>query len=59
MAFQGALEYVPWKHFGIGLGVDSFVMAAEADGEDYPMIDFTGYVEFSYVGLQLYATIPF
>jgi len=49
-----AVEYVPWQHFGIGLGLDSFRMSLGADGEDYPGVDFRGKVEFNYVGLQLY-----
>jgi hypothetical protein len=59
LAAQGAVEYEPWKHLGIGLGVDSFQMRAEAKGEDYPGFDFSGNMEFSYVGLQLYARVFF
>ncbi len=59
LTLQGAVEYVPWKHVGIGLGVDSLKMRAEAKGEDYPGIDFSGNVEFSYVGLQLYVKLFF
>jgi len=56
---QSALEYVPWKHVGIGLGVDTLRIRAEAKGEDYPGIDFNGMAEFSYIGLQLYARVFF
>ena len=53
------LEYNPWKHFGFGLGVESFRLNIEAEGEDYPNIDFKGNLEFNYTGLELYARIIF
>ena len=59
LAFDSAVEYVPWKHVGIGLGVDALEMRVEADGEDYTGIDFTGAMEFSYIGLQLYVKAYF
>ena len=54
-----AVEYTPWKHVGIGLGVETFRVDIEANGEDYPGIDFKGEIEYSYVGLQLYTKISF
>jgi hypothetical protein len=54
-----ALEYQPWKHVGFGLGFDSLSLEVEADGQDYPEIDFSGNVEFKYTGLQLYAKFMF
>lgn len=54
-----AIEYKPWKHVGIGLGIDSFNLSVEAKGEDYPSIDFRGNVDFEYVGAQLYARFFF
>ncbi len=51
---KGALEYLPWKHFGVGLGFDTFGMTLSAEGEDYPEIDLRGSLEFKYTGLQLY-----
>ena len=59
LASQGAFEYVPWKHFGIGLGVDALKMNASADGEDIPGVDFKGNVEFSYTGINLYGRLLF
>jgi hypothetical protein len=59
LATHGEVEYLPWDHFGLGLGLDSFRMKAEADGEDYPYMDFSGNVEFNYIGLELYARIFF
>jgi len=54
-----AIEYLPWKHFGFGLGFDSLNVHVEADEEDYPGIDFQGEVNFHYTGLQLYAKLYF
>jgi hypothetical protein len=54
-----AIEYLPWKHFGFGLGFDSLNVKVEADGDDYPGIDFKGEVNFHYTGLQLYAKLYF
>ena len=52
--FRAAVEYNPWKHVGIGLGFDTLGIQLEADGEDWPGIDFEGNVDFKYTGLQLY-----
>jgi len=57
LEFRAALEYNPWKHVGIGLGFDSLGVKVEADGQDYPEIDFKGNVEFNYTGFQLYLRI--
>jgi len=54
-----AVEYLPWKHFGFGLGFDSMNVHVEADGDDYPGIDFKGEVDFQYTGFQLYAKLYF
>ena len=59
LATYGSIEYKPLKHVGIGLGVDSFRLSVEAEGEDYPSIDFRGNVDFEYVGIQLYTRIFF
>lgn len=53
------VEYKPWKHVGIGLGVETFRVNIEANGEDYPGINFKGEFEFTYVGIQLYTKIFF
>lgn len=52
-----ALEYNMFKHLGLGIGLDSFRLRIRAEGEDYPEIDFTGDIEFSYIGAMLYANI--
>ncbi|MGD8428755.1 MAG: hypothetical protein PVH63_14110, partial [Balneolaceae bacterium] len=54
-----AIEYLPWKHFGFGLGFNKFNLDIEADGEDYPQIDFKGELNFKYTGLLLYAKLFF
>jgi len=54
-----AIEYLPWKHLGFGLGFDSLNVRVESDGDDYPGIDFKGEVNFHYTGLLLYAKLYF
>lgn len=54
LTFQGAVEYVPWKNFGFGLGFDTFAMDLESENEDWPGVDLRGSVGFRYTGLQLY-----
>jgi hypothetical protein len=56
---HAAIEYLPWKHFGFGLGFNAFNLDIEADGEDYPQIDFVGELNFKYSGLLLYAKVFF
>ena len=52
-----ALEYLPWKNVGFGLGVDAMRVQVEAKGSDYPGVDFKGNVEFDYIGAQLYVKV--
>lgn len=54
-----SVEYLPWKHLGFGLGFDTFNLGIEADGKDYPGIDFKGEIDFKYSGLLLYAKMFF
>jgi hypothetical protein len=56
---HAAVEYLPWKNLGFGLGYNAFNLDIEADGEDYPQIDFTGKLNFRYSGLLLYAKMFF
>ena len=51
---NAAVEYTPWNHVGIGMGVDTLNVTVEAEDEDWPGVDFSGQVDFKYVGLQLY-----
>jgi hypothetical protein len=56
-----AMEYRPWKHFGVGLGY-SF-MEVSVDGEagdsDYLGADFVGEVDVRFSGLFLYGRLLF
>jgi len=54
-----ALEYNVWKHVGLGLGYNIMRLDIEAEGKDFPEIDLTGNIEFTYGGIQLYAKIYF
>jgi hypothetical protein len=51
---RGAVEYLPFKHFGFGLGLDSLQVSLEGSGKDYPNVDLSGSANFGYTGLQLY-----
>jgi hypothetical protein len=53
-SYAAALEWLTWKHVGFGIGVDALRVRIEAQGSDYPGIDFRGNIEFSYIGAQLY-----
>ncbi|MBC2711786.1 MAG: hypothetical protein HGJ94_12605 [Desulfosarcina sp.] len=59
LEFRAAVEYNPWKHVGIGLGIDALSINVEADGEDWPGIDLKGEFDFNYTGLQLYLRLFF
>ena len=54
-----AVEYLPWKNFGFGLGVDGKRVQIETNNSDYPGMDWRGNVEFSYLGALLYAKVFF
>lgn len=54
-----AVEYNAFKHVGFGLGVENFNLQAEAEGEDYPAIDFVGNIQLQYLGAMLYAKVYF
>lgn len=53
------LEWFPWKHFGAGLGLSSYRIAIESDGEDYPGVDLVGDVKLQQSGLFFYLTYAF
>jgi len=58
--FRSAIEYNPWKHFGLGTGVDFMHLYLEGNGQLlYPDNDFKGTVAFNYVGLYLYGRVYF
>ena len=55
-----AVEYNPWKHVGLGMGIDSLRMSLQADDPDaIPGLNFRGNVDFSYIGLYLYGRVFF
>jgi len=55
-----AVEYNPWKHVGLGVGVDALRMSLEAnDPDSIPGFDLRGNVDFSYIGLYLYGRVFF
>jgi hypothetical protein len=54
---QAALEYSNWRHWAVGAGVDGLRLQVEADGKDYPLMDFVGAISFSYFGAQLYVKL--
>jgi hypothetical protein len=53
------VEYKAFKRVGFGLAVENFTLAIEAEGEDYPGIDFMGKIEYQYLGAMLYASFYF
>ena len=57
---QSKVEYNPWKHVGLGLGVESLRMNLQADGEEvFQGFDLRGNIGFTYVGLFLYGRVYF
>ena len=44
---------------GIGIATELFYLEVEAEGEDYPAIDFTGKLEYQYLGAMLYGKVYF
>ena len=50
-----ALDYNPWKHFGLGLGFENTRIKLSAEGDDYPGLNFNGDVKMQFFGFQLYA----
>jgi len=57
---RAAVEHNPWKHVGLGLGIDSLRMSVEANDPDaIPGLDLRGNVDFGYVGLYLYGRVFF
>ena len=52
-----SVEYKPLKNLGLGLSANSFKVGIEAEGDDYPNIDFVGNIKFDYLGLLLYGKL--
>ena len=53
------LEYNPWKHFGFGLGINTYRLNISASKEDNVSLDFVGSVKTSYTGLLFYGKYYF
>lgn len=53
------VDYRISKHFGLGLGLDTFSLNLKANGKDYPGINFNGEILFRYSGLMLYGKYYF
>ena len=57
---RSGIEYNPWKHFGLGMGVESMRLNLEGNGQLlYPDNDLEGTVEFNYIGLHFYGRVYF
>lgn len=56
---KAAVEYNWLKNFGVGLGVENFNANVEAQGGDYPNIDFKGAFGFRYLGVMMYGKLYF
>jgi hypothetical protein len=55
-----ALEYRPWKYFGVGLGYSGFSVDVEGQADSsYPGVNFVGEVGVHYGGLMLYGKLLF
>ena len=54
-----AVEYHAFKNVGFGLRAESFRVKVEAEGDDYPGVDFQGAFEFNSLGLMAYLTLYF
>ena len=55
------VEYQFVKHFGVGVGYNSFDVDVEAEGSssDYPSVDFVGAINMRFSGLMLYGKLSF
>jgi hypothetical protein len=53
------LEWFPWERFGFGLGLESFILAIEAESDYYPGLALNGDLKYQQTGLFLYATYAF
>ena len=54
-----AVEYMAFRNVGFGLNVENINIAVEAQGNDYPNIDFVGRFDYEYLGSMLYVKFYF
>ena len=53
-SWSGGLEYRPWDHFALGLGLESFALGVEQNGKtDIPGVNEAGSIDLGYLGLGL------
>ena len=52
------VEYIPWKNFGFGAGINNINYALEAD-DDSSIADWNGELEFQLTGFMLYGKYQF
>jgi hypothetical protein len=45
---------IGYENLGFGLGFETFRFRIQAQGNDYPLIDFQGRLDFEYVGFMFY-----
>lgn len=51
-SWSGGVEYRPWDHFAVGLGLESFSLGVEQNGStDVPGVNEAGSVNLGYIGL--------
>lgn len=53
------LEYNPWKHFGFGLGINSYRLNISIYENDNTFLDFAGSIKTSYTGMLFYGKYYF
>ena len=53
------VEYNPWKHFGFGLGIDTYRINISLAQKDNGGLDFVGSIKTSYTGLLFYGKYYF
>ncbi len=50
--WSGGVEYRPWDHFALGLGLESFALRVEQNGTtDVPGVNEAGTIDLGYLGL--------
>lgn len=54
-----AAEYKAFKHFGVGLALENFMVQVEAEKNVYPEIDLVGKIGIQYMGALLYGKFYF
>lgn len=53
------LDYNPWKHFGFGLGYNSYHLNIISKYDDFPLMDFAGTISMDYTGILFFVKCSF